>query len=132
MRRQFSLPAEDLEWLDARGGEYELVASPEGLRVVLLGVPVPAGYNVETVDLFFKIEPGYPDSQLDMVWFSPDLHLLSGKAIQALSPEVFDNKTWQRWSRHRTGVNPWRPGVDGLATQYALVQEWLERELRKP
>ncbi len=132
MRRQFSLPAEDLEWLDARGGEYELVASPEGLRVVLLGVRVPAGYNVETVDLFFKIEPGYPDSQLDMVWFSPDLHLLSGKAIQALSPEVFDNKTWQRWSRHRTGVNPWRPGVDGLATQYALVQEWLERELRKP
>ena len=56
----------------------------------------------------------------------------TGKAIQALSPENFDGKTWQRWSRHRTQVNLWRPGVDGLATQYALVQEWLERELRNP
>jgi hypothetical protein len=131
MRRQFSLPADDVEWLDARGGPYELVAAPEGLRTILYGVPVPPGYNRLSVDLYFKIDPGYPDSQIDMVYFSPALQLLSGRAIQALAGEAFEGKNWQRWSRHRTQANPWRPGVDGLATHYGLVQDWLERELRK-
>lgn len=131
MRRQFSLPAEDVEWLDARGAPYELVAGPEGLRVIICDVPIPVGYNHSVVDLYFKIEPGYPDAQIDMVWFSQELRLLSGRAIGAVLQEMFEGKAWQRWSRHRTPVNPWRPGVDGLATQYALVQEWLDRELRK-
>lgn len=131
MRREFSLPADDMEWLDSRGGAYELVAAPDGLRVVLHDVPVPAGYNVASVSAYFKIDAGYPDSQIDMVYFYPDLALTNGRAIGALSPESFDGKTWQRWSRHRTQTNPWRPGVDGLATQYALMQDWLERELTK-
>ena len=49
----------------------------------------------------------------------------------ALASEGFDGKTWQRWSRHRTPANPWRPGLDNLATHFGLVEEWFGREVRK-
>lgn len=131
MRRQFSLPAEDLDWLESQPLEYELVSDGGALRVILHGLPVPAGYNVNSVAANVRIEPGYPDAQVDMVYFYPDLSRADGRAIGALSGESFDGKAWQRWSRHRTPANPWRPGVDNLSTHFALVQDWLERELKK-
>jgi hypothetical protein len=131
MKRDFSLPGEDMEWLENRGQPYELVADGGILRVVVFELAVPAGYNVQTIDANIRIEPGYPDTQIDMVYFFPDLFLLSGRSIGALSTDSFMEKTWQRWSRHRTGGNPWRPGIDNIATHFALVHEWLEREVRK-
>lgn len=114
MRRDFALPAEDMEWIEARGAPYELVAEGGALRVVLYEVAVPSGYNVGTVAANVRIEPGYPDTQIDMVYFYPALALTNGRAIGAISTDAFDGKTWQRWSRHRTPANPWRPGIDNL------------------
>jgi hypothetical protein len=131
MRRDFSLPSDDMEWLESCGHAYELVSEAGVLRVVLHGYPVPPGYNVEEVSVNVRIDPGYPDAQIDMAYFFPDLALVSGRAIGALSSDAFDGKTWQRWSRHRTPANPWRPGVDGLATHFAAVNEWLVRETAK-
>lgn len=129
-RREFSLPEEDTMWLEESGLNYELVREGSTLRVVLYGFPVPSGYNERTVDAYVRIDPGYPDNQIDMVYFHPALRLTSGRSIGALSDDSFDGKTWQRWSRHRTPANPWRPGLDCLATHFALVQSWLERELK--
>lgn len=130
LRKQFSLPSEDIEWLDGLGLSYELVI--EGVpRVVIHDFPVPDGYNVRSVATNVRIEPGYPDAQLDMVYFYPHLARLDGKAIGALANDQFDGKIWQRWSRHRTPANPWRSGVDNLATHFALVNHWLARELEK-
>lgn len=131
MKRDFQLPAEDMEWLEQRGAPFELVADGGALRVVLRDLVLPSGYNVKTTDANVRIEAGYPDAQIDMVYFHPGLVLLSGRRIGAITSEVFEGKTWQRWSRHRTPANPWRPGIDSLATHFALVQEWLEREIRK-
>lgn len=131
MRREFVLPAEDMEWLEARNGAFELVLHGGVPRVVVYDLPVPPGYNVPTVTANVRIEPGYPEAQIDMVYFLPDLALANGRAIGALSPDAFDSKTWQRWSRHRTPANPWRPGIDNLSTHFAQVQEWLVRETRK-
>lgn len=131
MRRQFSLPAEDMEWLEGCGLPFELIAEGGVLRVVLNDLPVPPGYNVDRVSVNVRIDPGYPDSQIDMAYFYPDLALTSGRPIGALSVDQFDGKVWQRWSRHRTPANPWRSGIDGLATHFALVNEWLVRETRK-
>ena len=129
-RKQFSLPPDDIDWLNAHGLPYELVV--EGTpRLVVHRFPVPAGYNVDNVSLYLRIEPGYPDTQIDMVYFYPALTRRDGRAIGALAQEAFDGKTWQRWSRHRTPANPWRPGIDNVSTHLALVAEWLERELRK-
>lgn len=130
-RRDFDLPSEDQEWLDGLGLSYELVREGEVLRVVIHGWPIPAGYNLTAVSATVRIEPGYPDAQIDMVYFHPALARSDGRGIGALADEGFDGKTWQRWSRHRTPANPWRPGVDNLATHFGLVSNWLQRELTR-
>lgn len=131
-RRQFELPEEDREFLGARlGFEWEAVLEGGVRRVVIQKFGLPDGYNVTEADLFLRLEAGYPDAQIDMVYFSPALGLKSGKPIGALSGESFDSRTWQRWSRHRTGENPWIPGVDNIERHLLLVREWLDRELRK-
>jgi hypothetical protein len=51
-----------------------------------------------------------------------------GVPIKALAQQQIDGTGWQRWSRHRTPQNPWRPGVDSVATHLVLVDQWLLRE----
>jgi hypothetical protein len=130
-RREFSLPREDLEWLERCGRRYELVREKGVSRVVVADWPIPAGYDRALVDVNVRIESGYPDTQIDMAYFFPALARLDRRAIRAVCAETFDGKTWQRWSRHRTPANPWRPGIDNLETHFALVDEWLIRELKK-
>ena len=130
-RRDFDLPKDDLDWLLASGRRFELVAEGGVLRVVLYGFPVPHGYNHSEVDLNVRIDSGYPDTQIDMVYVYPALQRSDGREIAALAHDQFDGKHWQRWSRHRTPANPWRPGVDNLATHFGLVEEWFTRELRR-
>lgn len=131
MRRDFSLPEEDVEWLDSLGRPYELVREGPVQRVVLHEWPVPSGYTTDRVSINVRIDPGYPDSQIDMAYFYPPLARRDARTIGALADDPFDGRNWQRWSRHRTPANPWRPGVDNLSTHLALVEDWLERELRK-
>lgn len=130
-RSQFSLPEEDMDWLKSLGLNHELVNENGVLRVVIYDWPVPEGYNVASVAANVRIEPGYPDGQIDMVYFYPPLVRTDAVQIAAICPDLFDGKEWQRWSRHRTPANPWRPGVDNLATHFALVDSWLVRELSK-
>ncbi|NTV49971.1 MAG: hypothetical protein HGB32_11400 [Geobacteraceae bacterium] len=131
MRRHFQLPAEDTEYLENCGLQWETVAENQDRRVVIYGSPVPAGYNVTTVDINLRIVNGYPDTQIDMAYFSPLLARSDGKAIGAVVNYNFDGKVWQQWSRHRTGTNPWRPGLDNIESHLLLVEEWLKRELGK-
>ena len=131
MRRQFALPENDLAHLEARGLPWETIISDGGRWVLIHTFPVPNGYNQKSVDVAVRIEPGYPDTQLDMVYFYPALAKLDGKPIAALSSQAIDGKNFQRWSRHRTGENPWRPGEDDLSSHLSLVEHWIERELSK-
>lgn len=131
MRKQFILPAEDIEWLDTQGLQYELVIEAGVLRVVIYEMSVPDGYNVAKVDVIVRIDAGYPDTQIDMAYFSPALIKANGALPGSVSEDVFEGKPWQRWSRHRTAINPWRPGIDNLGTHFGLVQDWLEKELIK-
>ena len=129
-RRDFQLPQDDLEWLREKG-RFELVAEANVLRVVVYDFRVPCGYDRSEVDVNIRIDPGYPDTQIDMVYVHPPLARADGQQIAALSQDTFDGKNWQRWSRHRTPANPWRPGIDNLSTHFGLVEEWFSRELRK-
>jgi hypothetical protein len=130
-RRQFTLPEDDLNWLEGCGLRYELVVEGGVLRVVVYDFPLRPGYNHEKVAVSLRIDAGYPDSQIDMAYFFPPIERVDKRVIPAISPEAFDGLTWQRWSRHRTSANPWRPGVDNLGTHMALVEDWLARELKK-
>jgi len=131
MRREFELPSTDVEFLVQTKKEWETVNENGVMRVIIHGYSVPAEYTVESVSLNFRIENSYPDTQIDMVYFYPHLIRKDGKQIGAISADAFDSKSWQRWSRHRTAANPWRPGVDNIETQLLLVDEWVKRELTK-
>ena len=65
-----------------------------------------------------------------MVYVHPALARADGREIAAISNDDFDGRQWQRWSRHRTGENPWRPGVDNLATHFGLVEHWFAPRTR--
>jgi hypothetical protein len=131
MRRQFLLPEADMDYLKASGLQWETVSEGGWRWLLLYDFPVPSGYNVTAATAAVSISAGYPDAQLDMVYFYPPLARRDGRPIGALASQAIDGKTFQRWSRHRTSANPWRPGEDDLSTHLALIEHWLEREFKK-
>jgi len=124
------LPEEDIVYLALTKLDWELV--PEGAIhwLVIRDYPIPAGYNFGKADVSLRLERCYPDVQIDMVYFSENLTLLSGRPIRQLTSANHLGRVWQRWSRHRTAQNPWRTDVDCVETHMALVDDWLMREMR--
>jgi len=131
MRRQFDLPPEDQKFLDDYGLPWETVV--DGSQWVLIhDFPTHEGYNHTTTTAAIRIETGYPMTELNMVYFLPALARKDGRAIGATeSLQQIDGQTYQRWSRHRTANNPWRPGQDNLGTHIILIEDWLQREFEK-
>ncbi|MHB2016756.1 MAG: multiubiquitin domain-containing protein [Candidatus Xenobia bacterium] len=131
LRRQFSLPPEDLEFLEGRGESWEAIVDGGTQWVLLHRFELPVGLNASRAIAAIRIVGGYPDAALDMVYFEPHLSRTDGKPINALSLQAIDGRTFQQWSRHRTPADPWRAGEDGLATHCAYAQGWLADELKK-
>lgn len=131
MRRDFVLPEQDVETLDALGLPWEAVRDGRLGRVVIHDFPIPARLKPDTATVNLRIEPGYPETQIDMAYFYPQIEREDGSPIAATAQDRFDGKVWQRWSRHRTQQNPWRRGVDDISTHLGLVGTWLEAEARK-
>lgn len=131
MRRDFSPTPVDAAYLDSLGLRWEALAAAGEFWLVIYGWPLPPGYGRETTDVAVKVEPGYPAAQLDMAYFHPPLARVDGRPINATEAiQPLDGKGWQRWSRHRTGANPWVPGEDCLETHTVLVADWLAREFQ--
>jgi hypothetical protein len=131
MRREFQLAEEEEQYLAARGLAWETVIQNSAKWLILHEYPIPEGYNHRAAEAALRIPPSYPDDQIDMVYFFPSLALVNGKAIRQLTPLALDGKQYQQWSRHRTGANPWRPGLDNICTHLLQVDSWLERELKR-
>lgn len=129
LRRAFQLPEEDVECLAGRELNWEGLIEGGTKWLIIPGYAIPEGYNHCAADLALRLPPSYPDDQIDMVYFHPALMLVSGKAIRQLTPHALDGKQYQQWSRHRTPVNPWRPGLDNICTHLLQVDTWLRREL---
>lgn len=129
-RRGFQLPEEDQECLSANDLEWEAVVEGGTKWLIIPSYPIPEGYNHRLAKVALRIPPSYPDADIDMVYFNPPLALNSGKPIRQLSTLAIDGLQFQQWSRHRTSVNPWRPGVDNVCTHLLQVNNWLARELR--
>lgn len=131
-RRQFELVPQDREFVETTGLRWETVTGNGINAVILICWPLPSGFNVPATDMHIRLTAGYPDTALDMAYFSPALARADGKPIGALSIEQFDGRSWQRWSRHQNATTaPWRLGVDSLETHVAYVRHWLTMELRK-
>ena len=130
MRKEFILPEEDMEFLTEYHSNWETVVSNPQRWLILEDYPIPEGYNTKCVKLALRIDAGYPNSQIDMVYFYPPIHRIDSKPIGALVNQHLLNMNFQRWSRHRTPANPWRPGLDNLQTHLLLVNHWLIREFQ--
>jgi hypothetical protein len=131
LRRQFDLPPDDVKFLDDYGLPWEAIV--DGSPWILIHeFPAPPGYNHAKVTAAIRIETGYPNTELNMVYFFPTLARRDGQAIKATdAPQSLDGKTYQRWSRHRTAQNPWRVGQDNIGSHIFLIEDWLEREFEK-
>lgn len=131
MRKQFDLLDEDVEFLESLGLPWETLSESTGRWILIHDYPVCEGYNVKELTVAIKVEPGYPRTQLDMAYFFPALSRSDGQVIGATSAQQIDGKSYQRWSRHRTGQNPWREGIDNLSTHMSLVSYWFRQEFEK-
>jgi hypothetical protein len=131
-RRAFRLPEDDEIYLDSTGLVWETLVVGRQRWIVLRDHPLPDGYTAGCAHVAVLVAPAYPAAPLDMAYFSPPLALTSGRAIpRSQFVQQFDGRQWQGWSRHRTGSNPWEPGVDSLKTHLALVRAWLIREVNR-
>jgi hypothetical protein len=130
-RRQFTLPEADIQFLEDYRLEWETIN--DGSQWVLLHrFPTADGYNHKEVTAAIRLETGYPLTPLDMVYFDPPLVRTDGKPIPATNAsQPIDGRTFQRWSRHRTEQNPWKPGVDNIGAHVHLIEDWLQREFEK-
>lgn len=131
MRRDFDLLPEDEKFLE----DYELpweAVSDGSLWILIHDFPTHEGYNHEKVTVAIRLETGYPNTPLDMVYFDPHLARKDNQRIGATeSTQNIENKSYQRWSRHRTPNNPWKPGEDSLGSHIFLIEDWLLREFEK-
>ncbi len=131
MRKDFHLPENDIDFLKSLGLNWETINEGGMQWVIIHNYPVPFGYNVTETAVGIKIESGYPRAQLDMAYFFPPISRLDGKTINATSFQPINGQVFQRWSRHRTGQNPWREGIDDISTHMAMVSFWFEQEFTK-
>jgi len=131
MKREFHMPEHDVIYLESLELPWETVNESGMQWVIIHNFPLPAGYNLNEVSVAIKIETGYPRAPIDMAYFFPAISRLDGKTINATTVQPICNKQYQRWSRHRTGQNPWRDDIDDLSTHMSLVTFWFEQEFIK-
>lgn len=128
---EFTLPEQDVDYLTSLGLPWETLKEGDNNWLIIYEFPVPVGYRVSTTTVALTIQPGYPVVQIDMAYFFPHLQLISNKIIGAITFQPLDGKIFQRWSRHRTPANPWRPGIDDISTHLSSMSFWFQRELDK-
>ena len=131
LRRQFDLLPQDREFLDEYGQPWETIE--DGSQWVLIHeFQTHKEYNHLHVTVAIRMETGYPDAELSMVYFYPALARKDGAVInQTGHTQTIDGENYQRWSRHRTAQNPWKIGRDSLETHVILIEDWLVREFEK-
>ena len=109
MRRDFQLSTDDTRFLDGLGLPWEAVLQGSERWVLIHEHPLPDGYSSKLVTVAILISGGYPEAPLDMFYLLPAVARPDGAVIPATSAQAIDGKTYQRWSRHRPGDQPWRP-----------------------
>ena len=130
LRREFFLPEEDIEYLNATGLDWETIKDGNDNWLIIHNFTIPKGYNVNNATVAVLITASYPMAALDMVYFYPTLLRIDGRLIPATQCMVsIQGREYQRWSRHWTAENPWRCGFDNISSHNSLVQEWLLREV---
>ena len=97
-RRDLVLPPEDVEYLNASHPGWQTVRDGKASWLVLPDYSVPEGYNHSVATAALRLEPGYPDTQIDMVFFSPLLTRTDGKTVRATGTQrTINGDSFQQW-----------------------------------
>jgi len=132
LRRDFDLLREDQQFLDDYDLEWETILDGSQWILVHGFWSQHEGYTHERVTIAIRLETGYPNTALDMVYVHPPLARKDGRPIGATNAtQTIAGTVYQRWSRHRTAQNPWRPGQDNLGAHIFLIEDWFVREFEK-
>ena len=124
-RREIVLPGKDVAFLDSQGLPWESIKDRNQQWVLIHDYQVPEGYTEKRVTVALLIHPSYPMVQIDMVYVLPFLVRTDGASIGATQARhTIDGNVYQRWSRHRSRSNPWRPDLDDISSHMSLVEEW--------
>ena len=114
------LPELDIEFLDEKGYDYQLVSHTSGVYLIINQFEFGVAYQPNASTLLINVVSGYPDNPLDMFWTSPDVKLADGNWPKAGDfHEQHNDASWQRWSRHYV----WRSGIDNIRTFIAAVKQ---------
>jgi Prokaryotic E2 family E/Multiubiquitin len=130
IQRDFPLLPTDHTWLDDHGYDWSTVLESGRRWLILRDVALPAGFNVPSARIAMEIPTAYPMAEIDMFYCFPHLVRGDGREIpQTQINQPIGGRQFQRWSRHRGAVAPWRPGKDSIVTHLLLVDEALNREV---
>lgn len=119
------LPMRDRAYLVERGIAFEEVDGNEK-GVIFRDYVLPAGrFDQTKADILVLLPPGYPDVRPDMFFAMPWIKLCRSAQYPRAADQAhdFQNRRWQRWSRHN---DQWRPGVDGIWTMLRRIDTALE------
>lgn len=122
------LPEIDGDYLMEKGYQFEEKIDAGRNGLIIRNWILPIGkFNLGMSDLLILLPSGYPEVPPDMWYFYPGILLApsNNPARQTQANISFDNKAWQRWSRHFP-ANEWRSSVDGLHTFLKKIQVALE------
>jgi Prokaryotic E2 family E/Multiubiquitin len=130
-RRQFALPEEDVGALNSARLQWETIVSG-GNWLIIRALELPCCFVESETSVAISIPSGYPTSPLDMAYFNPPIQRKDGRPIaNTQASQMIDGVNWQRWSRHYTSANPWKPGEYNTVTHLHLIRTWLDREASK-
>ena len=118
------LPEIDKDYLNEKQIVFREVQEGANKGVIIQNWKLPDGkFDYSAIELLILLPPGYPDAPPDMFYVFPPLILSSvNRSARATeSTFQFENRTWQRWSRHFS-ANEWRSGIDCLMTFLKKVE----------
>ncbi|TAL35810.1 MAG: hypothetical protein EPN98_05940 [Phenylobacterium sp.] len=128
-RREFDLLEADDRHLAALALRWETLIQGERRWLLVHDYPVPAGYTVKRILLSLEVPPTYPGAQIYGFYAFPPLALAAGGQIPSTQMRgVIDGQEFHGWSRNR-GLTPWNASLDNVATQLALVDAALAKEV---
>ena len=132
LRRDFRLLPNDEAGLTTRGFLWETILDGGHRWLLLRNYTLPEGYTVAETTIALDVPPSYPTAEIDMFYCAPHLACPNGRVIpQTQVHMTIAGVSYQRWSRHRGSIAPWRPGVDSVLTHLALVDAAILREVEQ-
>jgi|SRR5579883_267303 len=119
----------DLALLKARYPAAQTTTFPSGNVWVSLDLPIPVGWGVTTVKLWFFVPPEYPATPPDCFWVDPMLKVNGNPPTNTQNsqpmPDLGRSQQWFSWHINNNGQ--WDGNRDTLTTWVNSCRQRLDQ-----